>query len=567
MKRIVSFFITSFLLGAFLVGQQIPKHPMKVYVSPDGKLFVSKALPIYLWLSVSPDEDAQKYRLRSTETPAYANPMYFDTEGYNTVRSPSCVDTVTRKTVYPEQDIIFEVYSDSEAPTTKLTFGDTKTYKKDGKIYVGSTAQLVLTATDAQSGVEQILISIDSGAFKPYTDPIPISQEKDYYIQFYAVDHVGNVEQLNTLKVVYDRTPPVTTKTVTGDEYESVLSGRTKIELTADDKGIGVQKIMYKINDGDEKEYQYPFNTANFAQKDYTIEYYAVDNVGNKEAVKTFSFYVDKTPPTIIEEVEGKSFFANGKEYSSGRARLKLLALDNKSGVKEIRYSINQGEFQSYDKPVMLTMASGNLSINSYAVDNVNNKSVSQAANKNTSIPYIDLTGPSLSNTFTGPIFNARDTVFINSKTKVVLKASDSESGMNRIEYQLDDNLLETYADPFTIATEGVHKINFTGYDNVENTSTSSITVKVDNTGPEIDTRFSTAVTNTGAYPEYVILFLSATDNVVGLDKITYQLNNTAAKTYVTPIKGFTKGEKSVGVTAYDMLQNQTNDTIRFNVE
>jgi hypothetical protein len=66
--------------------------------------------------------------------------------------------------------------------------------------------------------------------------------------------------------------------------------------------------------------------------------------------------------------VLGKSFFSGGKEFSSGKSRLKLTSFDNKAGVKEVRYSVNNGEYQLYDSPVFLTQSAGNLIIKSYAV-------------------------------------------------------------------------------------------------------------------------------------------------------------------------------------------------------
>ena len=50
--------------------------------------------------------------LNSEQSAEYANPMYLDVEGFNSLRSPSAVDPETRKTVYPLEDIIYD-YSQS----------------------------------------------------------------------------------------------------------------------------------------------------------------------------------------------------------------------------------------------------------------------------------------------------------------------------------------------------------------------------------------------------------------------------------------------------------------------
>jgi len=72
------------------------KHEKKIYVSPEGKVFVNKHLPIYVKISTSPDDKSPSVTLPSIITAKYANPMYFDSEGRNTLRSPWAVDTSTK---------------------------------------------------------------------------------------------------------------------------------------------------------------------------------------------------------------------------------------------------------------------------------------------------------------------------------------------------------------------------------------------------------------------------------------------------------------------------------------
>jgi hypothetical protein len=569
MKKTLAIGIFSILVSG-IYAQQKPDYEKKIFISPEGKLFVNKDLPLYLWLSTSPDEHAQKYRLKSEETTQYSNPMYLDTEGYNTFRSPSAVDTNTRKTVYPLRDIIFEVYADGIKPSTKLDYGKTKPYVDEGKTYVQNNTQVELIASDDHSGVESINFSMNGSGFVAYTTPITFTEEKEYVLKYYAVDHVGNVEDTKEITFIYDKTAPVSKLNVTTDEHEQVVSGRSKIELSAEDVGIGVKHIIYQLDEGKKNTYQYPISASWMNQGEHTIKYFATDKVGNEEPVKTYSFYIDKTAPTIIEEVIAKTFFANGKEYASGKAQLKLTAFDNKAGVKEIRYSINNGEYQLYEKPVFMAQSSGNMNIKTYAIDNVNNKSQSQTANQKTSIPYIDLSGPSIHHNFSEPNFSTRDTLFINSKTKIYLKGGDSEAGVNRIEYRIDGNENIVYDKAFSISEEGVHTISYVGYDNVENTSSNSFMVKVDNIGPEISHKFSTLPTgHTNGLenlPKYVILYLSGTDSQTGVQSISYGFGDHTTKIYTVPVTGFSLGEKKMTISAKDKLGNTTTEELHFNI-
>ncbi len=559
------------VLSLNLLSQQIPVHEKKTYIAPDGKYYIQKDLPIYLWLSTTKDEESEKFRLWSGKTSRYSNPMYLDTEGWNSVRSPSAVDTSTHKTVYPLRDIIFEVYADSKSPATKIDYGDAKPFSFEGKLYIGSGAQIYLTATDVLAGVENIYISIDSSIYKPYTDPITIDQEKEYQVKYYAVDNVGNVEHLHEITIVFDETSPVTKLEIEGDRHENILSNRSKIVLKTEDKGIGYKAIYFSIDNGQEKPYTSSIITVQLSQDDHIITFYAVDKVGNKEEIQSFSFYIDKTPPTIIEEIMGNSFFSGGIEYSSGKTRLKLTSFDNKAGIKEVRYSVNGGEYKLYESSVFLTQSSGNLLIKSYAIDYVNNRSNSQTANEKTNIPYIDLTGPDLSIIFNGPKFNTRDTLFISENTSIVLKANDSEAGLNHIEYSRDGSDPIGYEAPFSLSEEGFSVIDFTGFDNVDNTSSKSFSVKVDNTGPVISHAFGTSRLRNqeglAVYPSHTVLFIIATDAVVGFHRMTYSLNGGSDLEYTGIIKNLPKGRNEIIAKAFDKLGNTSEQTLNFIIE
>ena len=134
-----------------------------MFQAPDGKLYINKSLPLYLRISTSPSENAPSYLLKSEVTTKYSNPMYLDTEGKNTFRSPSAVDTTTKAIVEPKEDIVYEVYADSKAPRTHLKFENSKKSKmeKDDKTFVNGDLVIDLVSNDEMSGVEQVLYSIN----------------------------------------------------------------------------------------------------------------------------------------------------------------------------------------------------------------------------------------------------------------------------------------------------------------------------------------------------------------------------------------------------------------------
>ncbi len=570
------FMICLFLIPNLSNSQEPLEHKKKIYKSENGKLYANKDLPIYFRIATSAEDDAESFLLMPNEdSKKYANPMYFDTEGYNTFRSPSKVDTVTKKVVYPIEDIIYEIYSDSKAPVTKFSFVDKKYYKKDSIYYFGEKITLKFDTYDATSGIEDTYYSINRAAYQKLTSDIEFNEEKVYTLKYYSVDHVGNAENPKTIYIKIDLTKPVTKLSVEPDLYNDIISPRSKIILEASDENSKIKKTLFSINGGTVYNYYKPVVISGLKEGEHTIAYYSIDNVGNIEDQKEYKFYLDKSAPMVVDELIGNTFIANGKEYSSGRSKIKLTAMDNKAGVQQIRYSINDGEFVEYTKPFYLSK-SGKLKIQTFVTDNVNNQSISTIMTNKSNISYVDLSGPTLGHHFQGANFISKDTAYITSETKVRLAAKDDAAGYKRMEYSIDNKEITEYHTPFSINSEGIHSITYTGYDNVDNSSTNTFICVEDNSGPEIFFRFSILSgkvktidgKNYDIYPNHVVLFLSSTDSSVGFENMLYSVNGAPNKAYTSLIKGFIKDKLySIKVTSIDKLGNESQKTIEFYIE
>ncbi|MEA3317848.1 MAG: Ig-like domain-containing protein [Bacteroidota bacterium] len=567
--------ILSILLSVQSFAQKQLKHNKKIYKTPEGKLYINKALPIYLYLSDSKDENAKKYRLQSKDSKKYTNPMYLDTEGYNTVRSPSKVDTATKKTVYPLEDIIFEVYSDSRAPRTSINFTDIKLFKKNGINYAGEKLEISFKQYDAMSGIDATYYSINGSNYSKFKEKLILDKEAEYILKYYSVDNVGNVEKANEIKFSIDLEAPKTSLAIDKDKHNNIISSRSKIILTAEDKISKVKKIFFQFDDNKTYHYSKAIIISGLKEGKHKLTYYSVDNINNQETEKTFDFYIDKTPPMIIDEILGNTFIANGKKYSSGRSKIKLTCMDNKAGVKNIKYSINNGDYIEYTKPFYINQ-SGELSIKAIVSDNVNNKRLAKMMTNKSNIAYVDLSGPNMGHRFGKPHFTIKDTTFIQKSTKIYLSSKDKESGVKKIEYTIDETKKETFNKPFTISNEGIHKINYTGYDNVNNSNISSFICFVDNTVPEIFHRFSVLSEKQkningkkiDIYPKHAILFLSATDTNVGLNTMHYSINGNNKLEYKSLIDNFDSNKfYKIKISASDKLNNSSTKTIEFFIE
>ena len=558
---------------AQIVAQQQIKHDKTIYRNNDGTLYIQKSLPLYLWISNSP-EDKDEMLLESDTSKNYTNPLYLDTEGLNTFRSPSAVDTITKQLVLPRKDIVFEVYADSKPPYTKFLSGNAKPFWLGKKLYYGKNLNLYLSSSDVLSGVNSTYLSINSSEYQKFTDTINLNEEKEYLLKYYSVDNVGNHERIRYKRFIIDLNKPISNHIIKGEQYENILSNRSAIHLSAHDSIAGVAKIKYSIDGQAEKKYRYPIKASTLSKGQHKLIYYAVDYVGNIEEQHIYEFFIDKTPPILVEEMMGNNFISNGKEFSSGRTKLKLTAIDNKAGLKGIYYSMNGEKFVEYDKPFYLNSISGDISIVSYALDNVNNKSTSSEKSTKGKSSYIDLSGPTLKYSFSGPLFKTRDSLYISTNTKIELKGYDGESGMEKIVYSIDNQQEKVYESSFSIETQGHHKINYTGFDNVGNTNIGTLNVVIDNKGPDIYHRFSIlpigkdSINNIDVYSSHVVLFLSATDARVPIDRMYYSEDGENFKMYTGLVDGFKRGKKyNLRIKSADKLGNSTESDIQFAID
>ncbi len=275
--------ILTFLKG---ISQELPALEKKITYGEDGRVYINKDLGIYLWLSTSPDEGAKKYRLMSDSSKQFTNPMFLDTEGYNTVRSPSAVDTATKRLIYPTRDIIFEIYSDSRAPKTSLNFTSGNVKYLKGKKYYGNNVKAVLKAYDRGSGTLKTYYSINNDPFKEFKDTISFTTDGEKKLVYYSYDEVGNQEKQGETRFTVDNTAPEISFNIAGQSDKNSFPPNARIELKASDN-TGVKGIYYTINNGKTRTYtssKVPVKLL--GPKDWVVSFWAVDYLGNTSEPK-----------------------------------------------------------------------------------------------------------------------------------------------------------------------------------------------------------------------------------------------------------------------------------------
>ncbi len=577
MKRFLA--LIGLIAGLQVIAQERPTN----YIDSTGTLFWRKTTPVYLFISDTPDKP--RHRLKSKVTAEYADPLYLDTEGINFIRSRNAVDPKTMQSI-PDKEVMFEIYADGIPPVTMVSYRNDIRFNASEAIFYKSGLEIMLTSKDQLSGLSKINYSINEGSVTTYEKALSFVAPGTYEIRYFSEDRVGNVEPERSVKFVIDHTPPYSDLNVNGITETGVVSLGTKMYILALDSISGVAGVYYKFDNGAFTPYtggDVAFKTL--SEGGHSVTYYSVDKVKNVETEKTFTFFLDKSAPLMVADVLGDRFIVEDQIYFSGRTKLKLTAVDNKVGVKEIMFSIDTDPFKKYEQPFYLPSITGTHTIRYYSVDNLNNSSNTgsekasylgqggfEEFKHNVNKVYVDLSGPEISHAITNLTFMRSDTMFIGPYTKIRLQGSDADSGLKSLSYTLNNKPEEiTYSEPFSLSAPGYNTLSYFGYDNVNNRNVSEFSFYLDDQKPSIFIQFNTGATESRSgklvYPVTAGVFLSATDQTSGIKSMSFILDKNPEKPYAGLITAFSKGEHTLKVKAKDFLDNEAVQEVVFYVK
>lgn len=561
------------LLNSILIAfsQKLPEIQRRNYIDTAQKYYQNAYLPVDLIEEKGVGKLPSKLfsnspTLKSSEKSTY----YFKTFGKQLVYF--LADSADKTKATP-----FTVYVDGKAPKSVAIIKSSNKNIENNHIYYGQGLNIRIKAEDDFSGVQSTYVSLDNEDFQLLSDQISLLQEGEFVLNYFSVDNVGNIEPVQKLKISVDFTAPRTDLEISGPNLNNVLSSNSKISLVSTDNLSSISATYYKIDESPKVKYLGgAIPLKDIPDGSHTIEYYSVDKVFNKEDAQSFDFFLDRTSPIVTTDILGDKFYVYDRIYFSGKTKLKLTAVDNKSGVKQLFYSLDGVNYIKYENPFYMPTKSGPYSIKYYALDNLGNQGVGDRDNKvqeykhDGGIIYVDLTGPTLSYEISGPRYKVGNTLYLSKKSSIKLSGVDPESGFQKINYRFDSlNEEKIYQQPITNLTENEVKLDFFGYDNVNNRNFKSVKFRVDNTIPELTYKFSESPSITkgdlNVYPANVGLTLIAKDSLSGIKAVFYSINDKPELPYKLPLKSFEKNKfHKVKFRAIDFLENQAISEVKF---
>jgi uncharacterized cupredoxin-like copper-binding protein len=245
----------------------------------------------------------------------------------------------------------------------------------------------------------------------------------------------------------------------------------------------------------------------------------------------------DTTPPTVTAALSGDQD-ADGNYVGSATAT--LTATDDASGVDSVEYSLDGGAWTTYSAPVVVDTV-GDHMLHYRATDVAGNTSP-EGMSDFTVVSGgggDDTTPPTVSAALSGD--QDADGNYIGSAT-VTVTATDSESGVATVEYEVDDTGFQPYTGPVTVSTPGDHAVQYRATDAAGNASpTGSTPFRVvegggDTTPPTVTAEVSGTQDADGNYVDAATVTLSATDDASGVDSVEYSLDGAAFAPYTAPV-------------------------------
>ena len=314
----------------------------------------------------------------------------------------------------------------------------------------------------------------------------------------------------------------------------------------------GESGLWWKINDEPwEFDPNHPHvKTYRLTDGFYHFEVIARDGSGNESERLGVDFIVDATPP------EAFVLMADVSGWTSNRnPTLTFATTDVTSGLDHYEYRIDEGNWSGATSPLTLPSLSDGVHL-------VLAKALDKAGNYRTSdiILYTDATAPQA--------FEASVNVTgwtPNNRPTVTFQTSDTTSGVDRYEIQIDNGEWTTQTSPFRVSalSDGIHTIGTQALDRAGNvTPAPGVTVFIDATAPEA---FEAEVDVSGWTSNNQPTFTFATtDATSGIDRFEVKIDEGVwtekESPYQVPV--LADGTHTADVRAIDRAGNITNATL-----
>jgi uncharacterized Zn-binding protein involved in type VI secretion len=205
-------------------------------------------------------------------------------------------------------------FMDNVAPVTTVLYNGPMA-TAGGQVFVSPQTAMALSTADLGSGVNRTEYKLDNGNYHPYTEALKLISPGQHTILYRSSDNVGNSEEEKTLKITVDMTPPTTNVVASS----SLSNKDIDVSLSTVDVESGVCGTYFRVvkDKATQGEFQngtqlvIEAKSGGSADGNYTVQYYSVDGVGNRETTRELKVRIDTV---ILLRVTGGDRQSVGKD-------------------------------------------------------------------------------------------------------------------------------------------------------------------------------------------------------------------------------------------------------------
>jgi hypothetical protein len=339
------------------------------------------------------------------------------------------------------------------------------------------------------------------------------------------------------------------------------------ISVKATDEMSGLAGTHLSINQSPYTQLSSPIALSD--EKEYSVKYFAVDNVGNAEQPKWATFAVDLTPPASKHEVSGGHLDG---QILSPRALISLVIRDEASGVKKTEFYFDAGKPVPYTTKISPAgLVDGEHTLTYYSSDNVGNQESPQKFTF-----YLDSKGPDVKSSFDADFAVSEGRSYASTSTLIALEATDNKAGVKQLFYSINGAPEKVYTAPFALpAKQGTYSIKYRAVDMVGNvgatvTDKQVAAVYIDDTPPVVSHSVSMPkvfTRDTLFVTEKTQFTIKSFDAESGGAIVDYKVDNSVETTYEAPFAVAAEGKHALSYSGTDLVNNSAIKTAFFVVD
>ena len=165
-------------------------------------------------------------------------------------------------------------------------------------------------------------------------------------VKFFSTDKAGNKEAPNSTTIKFDTTVPTTNGKCNGANCSVAWYTTTPVSVTlsaSDQGGSGLSAIYFTVDGTTPTTASTVYTLPIALGQTTTVQWFAIDNAGNRSAVKSVTVKIDTAQPTvsITVPVDGSSIKAGIKVSISASALDFGTGAGAASGVQSVRFSVD----------------------------------------------------------------------------------------------------------------------------------------------------------------------------------------------------------------------------------